>query len=365
MDPTRPTTTGCDRYPACFDMRFGFYVDIVWLNYKPHVYAEVKKQYPNVMLIGSETASCVSTRGVYELPAKVDIGMPKNDDLTVSDYGLAAPRWAYYAERELAAQRDCQFVMGEFIWTGFDYLGEPTPYYAEWPSRSSYFGVMDLAGLPKNRYYAYRAAWTDLPTLHVFPHWNWEGMEGKVVPVHVYTNCEEVELFVNGVSQGKRRHATEGNDIQAQLERFRLMWNDVLYAPGEVTAVGYRDGKEVERKTVKTAGAPHHIVLEAYRNKINADPDSLNYITATIVDKDGNVCPNATNRLTFSASGSATVYATDAGDQRETETFLRPDKKALSGKLVCCLRAIGEIGTVTVTCSGENLSPTELTFVCE
>ena len=181
------------------------------------------------MLLGSETASCISTRGVYELPAVVNIGLPKNEQLTVSDYGLCAPQWAYYAERELAAQVDCPDVMGEFVWTGFDYLGEPTPYYTEWPSRSSYFGVIDLAGLPKNRYYGYRAAWSDAPTLHIFPHWNWEGMEGQVVPVHVYTNHEEVELFVNGVSQGKRRHAVSGNDVNAQMERFRLMWNDVVF----------------------------------------------------------------------------------------------------------------------------------------
>jgi len=357
MDPTRPVTAGCDRYPACFDNRFAFYLDIVGLNYKPHAYNEVKENYPNVCLIGSETASCVSTRGVYDLPAAVDIGMPKNEILTVSDYGLAAPRWAYYPERELAAQRDCHFVMGEFIWTGFDYLGEPTPYYGEWPARSSYFGVVDLAGLPKNRYYGYRAAWTDLPTLHIFPHWNWEGKEGEVVPVHVYTNYEEVELFINGISQGKRRHATSGTDVTSQLERFRLMWNDTVYQPGEVVAVAYRDGHEVARKSLRTAGAPHHIELSAYWNTIAANGESLNYITASIVDENGVLCPLADNRLTFSAQGAATVYATDAGDQRETETFLRPDKKALAGMLVCCLRATEIPGSVSVTCSANNLLP--------
>ena len=364
LDPTRPVTAGCDRYPHCFDNRFAFYLDVVGLNYKPHFYPQVKADFPNVPLIGSETASCISTRGVYELPAEVAIGLPKNEQLTESDYGLSAPRWAYYAERELAAQRDCEYVMGEFIWTGFDYLGEPTPYYAEWPSRSSYFGVVDLAGLPKNRYYGYRAAWTDLPTLHVFPHWNWEGMEGKVVPVHVYTNYEEVELLVNGVSQGRRRHATEGNDVTAQLERFRLMWNDVVYAPGEITAIAYRDGQEVDRTTVRTAKAPHHVVLEAYRGKIAADGESLNYVTATVVDCDGVPCPRADQRLSFCAEGAADVYATDAGDQRETECFLRPDKRALSGKLVCCLRAKETAGSVRVTCSGEGLLPGTLTFDC-
>lgn len=364
LDPARPVTAGCDRYPACFDNRLAFYLDVVGLNYKPHTYKEVKQNYPNVMLLGSETASCVSTRGVYNLPAEVSIGEPKNKELTISDYGLCAPRWAYYAEREWTMQADCKYVMGEFVWTGFDYLGEPTPYYAEWPSRSSYFGVVDLAGLPKNRYYGYRAAWTDIPTLHIFPHWNWEGREGQVVPIHVYTNYEEVELFINGVSQGKRRHATGGDDVTAQLERFRLMWNDTVYEPGEVCAVAYRDGKEVARQIVKTAGAPHHIELSAYRTKIAADGESLNYITARIVDENGVLCPNATDRLTFSANGAAYVYTTDAGDQRETETFLRPDKKALSGMLVACLRNNGSAGTVTVSCSAETLESATLTFEC-
>ena len=205
VDPTRPTTAGFNHYETIFSNRLAFYVDIVGHNYKPHRYAETRENYPEMRLIGSETESCVSTRGVYDLPAVINIGTPKNEQLTVSAYDLCAPPWAYYAERELAAQKDCPYMMGEFIWTGFDYMGEPTPYYTEWPSRSSYFGVVDLAGLPKNRYYCYRAAWTDIPTLHVFPHWNWEGKEGEVVPIHVYTNYEEVELFINGVSQGKRR----------------------------------------------------------------------------------------------------------------------------------------------------------------
>jgi beta-galactosidase len=255
--------------------------------------------------------------------------------------------------------------MGEFIWTGFDYLGEPTPYYTEWPSRSSYFGVVDLAGLPKNRYYLYRSAWTDMPTLHIFPHWNWEGREGQVVPVHVYTNHEEVELFINGVSQGKRRHATGGDSEEAQVERFRLMWNETVYSPGEVCAVAYRDGREVERRTVRTAGKPHHIVLSPYFEKIAADGEALNYVTAAIVDKDGNLCPKATHRLAFSAVGGAEVYATDAGDQRETECFLRPDKKALAGMVVCCLRSNGNRGTATVSCSGEGLLSGTVAFECE
>lgn len=364
MDPTRPTTAGCESYLTSFKNRFAYYLDIVGLNYKPVYYKELKEKFPALLMVGSETASCISTRGVYEIPEGGTIGALKNEQLTVSDYGLSVPHWACHAERELAAQADCPYVMGEFVWTGFDYLGEPTPYYSEWPSRSSYFGVIDLAGLPKNRYYCYRAAWSDLPTLHIFPHWNWEGKEGQIVPIHVYTNYEEVELFINDISQGKRRHAASGNDVQAQLERFRLMWNETVYTPGEVCAVAYQNGKEVDRKTIRTAGEPYRIELSAYYQSIKADRESLNYITASIVDKDGNLCPNANNRLTFSAEGAAFVYATDAGDQRETETFLRADKKALSGMLVCCVRNNGSQGKTVVSCSADGLISASISFDC-
>lgn len=368
-DPTRPITCAFNHADEALQNHLAFYTDIVGLNYKPQRYGDFLKQYPNALFVGTETESCVSTRGIYHFPAKIDIGFPKNEDLCVSAYDLCAPAWAYYAERELAAQKDHPQIMGEFIWTGFDYMGEPTPYYTEWPSRSSYFGVVDLAGLPKNRYYCYRAAWTDIPTLHVFPHWTWPGKEGENVPVHIYSNYEEVELFVNGVSQGKRRYAQapEGIDTYkaeggAHLKRFRMMWEDVVYQPGEITAVAYNGGKEVARKTIKTAGAPHHIELSAYAESVIAGGETLNYITASVVDKDGNLCPHADHRLTFSAEG-AEVYATDAGDQRETETFLRPDKKALAGMLVATVRCESQ-GTATVTCSCEGLEPGTIEFEC-
>ena len=369
-DPTRPITNGFNRSRLAIENHLVYYTDIIGLNYHPHLYGKMMEELPNKLFIGSETESCVSTRGVYTFPPEIILGEPKNQDLTVSDYGLCAPSWAYYPERELAAQKDHPQVMGEFIWTGFDYMGEPTPYYTEWPARSSYFGVVDLAGLPKNRYYCYRAAWTDLPTLHIFPHWTWDGKEGENVPVHIYSNYEEVELFVNGISQGKRRYADgpEGKDGRkadkgAHLKRFRMMWEDVIYQPGEITAIAYKNGKEMERKTVKTAGAPHHIELSAYSETVTAGGETLNYITASIVDAEGNLCPHADHRLTFAAEG-AEVYATDAGDQRETETFLRPDKKALSGMLVATLRCETR-GTATVTCSGEGLLSGTLSFQCK
>ena len=371
-DPTRPVTNGLSHYPACYTKYMAFYTDIVGLNYKPHTYGDDLKNYPEKMLLGSETASCISSRGIYHFPAEITIADKRWDDLAISDYGLMAPPWAYYAEREIAAQKDYPQVMGEFIWTGFDYLGEPTPYYTNWPSRSSYFGVVDLAGLPKNRYYLYRSVWTDIPTLHIFPHWNFENKVGENVPVHIYTNYDEVELFVNGVSQGKRTFAQKKaeykdrmDEWQNQVERFRLIWNEVVYKPGEITAVAYKDGKEAERKTIKTAGEPYAIRLSAYSDKITADGESLNFITAEIVDKDGNLCPNADNRITFTANEIAEVYATDAGDQRETETFLRPDKKAMSGMLVAVIRATDKKGEATITATADGLISNKVSFICE
>ncbi|MBQ8640942.1 MAG: DUF4982 domain-containing protein [Clostridia bacterium] len=366
-DPTRPTTAGFDRGWACFDNHLANFVDVVGLNYKPHLYAEVHRKHPDMVLVGTETASCVSTRGIYHFPAVMNIPVRYEDDLTVSAYDMAAPGWAYYAEREFAAQDDYPFMAGEFVWTGMDYLGEPTPYYNKWPSRSSYFGVVDLAGLPKNRFYGYKAHWTDAEVLHVFPHWNWEGMEGQVVPVHVYSSYPMVELFVNGASQGKRVFTRTGNIADSapgtDIPRYRLMWNDVVYQPGEVKAVAYdENGRIAAEAVVKTAGKPDHLVLAADRDTIAADGDDLVYVTAAVVDADGVVCPLADNRLTFAADGAGELLTTDAGDQRETESFARPDKKALAGYLVGCVRSVsGKTGRLTVSVSGEGLQGASVT----
>lgn len=354
MDPTRPITAAFDSSWPAFENHLADFVDIVGINYKPHLYREYKAKHPGMKFIGTETASCVSTRGVYDLPAEVEIPPRHRDDLTVSAYELAAPPWAYYPEREFAAQDDLPYVAGEYVWTGFDYLGEPTPYYSDWPARSSYFGAVDIAGLPKNRFYSYKARWTDDDVLHIFPHWNWEGHEGTAVPVHVFASYKysAVELFVNGVSQG-RRSFDDSNDI----ERYRLIWNDVKYVPGEVKAVAYdAEGNVCNTAYVRTAGEPHHIELSADRNVFAADGEELIYITAKVVDENGTVCPKADNRLFFTAEGAAEILTTDAGDPRETESFARADKKALAGMLVCCVRSVeGVAGEVTIRAAADGI----------
>jgi len=350
-DPTRETSFGLNINRDALRNNLVHYVDVVGLNYKPHCYKEWHEQYPDMIILGSETESCVSTRDVYHFPPEPEIPSKQFDDLAVSAYELSAPGWAYYAEREIAAQADCPFVAGEYIWTGFDYLGEPTPYMDKWPSRSSYFGVVDLAGLPKNRFYLYKSVWTDENVLHVFPHWTWHGKEGEKVPVHVYTNLPKAELFVNGESQGTKRHESTN-----EIDRFRMRWNNVIYQSGEIKVVGYdMCDRPVMEKVIKTAGAPHHIELECDRNVIAADGDDLCYITATIVDKNGTPCMKD-QRLTFEVSDNVEFLTTDAGDQRETESFYRPDKTTLGSKLVACVRSIKDVtGEITVTCSGEDL----------
>ncbi len=361
IDPTREVTVGLNNHIKALENNLVQYVDVVGLNYKPHCYKEWHEKYPDMIILGSETDSCVSTRDVYHFPAEIDMPATQYDDLAVSAYELTAQSWAYYSEREIAAQEDCPFVAGEYIWSGFDYLGEPTPYLNKWPSRSSYFGVVDLAGLPKNRYYLYKSVWSNEKVLHVFPHWTWHGKEGENVPVHVFTNLPKAELFVNGESQGIRTHESTN-----EIDRFRMRWDNVIYQSGEIKVVAYdSENNAVMEKTVKTAGEPHHIELECDRNIILSDGDDLCYITATIVDKEGIPCMRD-QRLTFSVTDNVEFLTTDAGDQRETESFYRPDKMTLGSKLVACVRSIkGVKGKATVTCVGDGLNSGSITITVE
>ena len=355
-DTTRPVTAGLNSPVAAFSNHLPDFLDVAGLNYKPNMYGDFHKDHPDKPLLGAETASCVSTRGIYKLPAQVDCPVQLQEDLALSAYELCAPAWAVHPEKEWVGQDENPCIAGEFVWTGFDYLGEPTPYYTEWPSRSSYFGIFDITGLPKNRFYGYKARWGKEPVLHVFPHWNWEGMEGQEIPVHVYTTYPKVELFVNGVSQGIR---TFGNENE--LTRYRMIWEAVTYVPGTLTAVAYDDdGKETARAEVKTAGKPVAVHLQAERACIQADGEDLVYVIASVVDAKGVVCPHANDRLTFAVTGAGELLTTDAGDQRETESFARADKKALAGYLVGCVRALETAGTIQITVTGDGLQAAEI-----
>jgi len=356
-DPTRPVTVGMDQVENTLKNGFGAIMDVPGLNYRLHLYGEAFERFPQGFVLGSETASTVSSRGIYKFPVKEHKHI-QYDDFQSSSYDLEACRWSNVPDEDFVWQDDYDWVIGEFVWTGFDYLGEPTPYNEAWPSRSSYFGICDLAGIPKDRYYLYRSRWnTKDETLHILPHWNWEGREGETTPVFVYTNYNSAELFVNGISQGVQ---TKTKDKSKQ-HRCRLMWMDVKYEPGTIKVVAFDDeGSPVAEKEVHTAGEPHHIVLKADRSVISADGNDLSYITVSVVDKDGNLCPNANSKLNFEVAGFGTFRAACNGDATSLEMFHLPTMKAFSGKLVVLIQSKIEPGEIQLVVSGEGLKTGEL-----
>ncbi|WP_346856036.1 DUF4982 domain-containing protein [uncultured Draconibacterium sp.] len=351
-DPTRPVTVGMDQVANTLKNGFGAIMDIPGLNYRLPLYGEAYERFPQGFILGSETASTVSSRGIYKFPVE-ELKQKTYDDFQSSSYDMEACYWSNVPDEDFVWQDDFEWVIGEFVWTGFDYLGEPTPYNEAWPSRSSYFGICDLAGLPKDRFYLYRSRWnTENETLHILPHWSWEGREGETTPVFVYTNYNSAELFVNGVSQGVQ---TKTKDLSKQ-HRYRLMWMDVKYEPGTLKVVAFDDaGKPVAEKEIHTAGKPHHLELSADRESISADGKDLSYITVSVVDKDGNLCPNADTQLNFSVSGAGTYKVVCNGDATSLEMFHLPTMKAFSGKLVVTVQASDKPGEINLAVKGKGL----------
>lgn len=360
-DPTRPVTVGMDQVKAVMESGFGAIMDIPGLNYRTHLYEEAYKRFPQGLLLGSETASTVSSRGVYKFPV-VKAHSKMYADGQCSSYDLEYCNWSNLPEDDAVLQDDKDWVIGEFVWTGFDYLGEPTPYDTYWPSRSSYFGICDLAGLPKDRYYWYKSRWnTQESTLHLLPHWNWEGMEGDTVPVFVYTSYPSAELFLNGKSLGVR---TKNNN--SKLERYRLMWNDVVYEPGELKVVALdAHGNAAEEQVVRTAGKPYQIVLEADKTVLTADGKDLSFVTVSVVDKAGNPCPTASNQLQFSVSGAGSYRAACNGDATSLEMFHQPTMKLFSGKLVVLVQSTEKTGNISLQVKGKGLKTGKMVLKAE
>ncbi len=350
-DPTRPVTVGMDQVKATMESGFGALLDIPGLNYRVHLYEEAYETFPQGFILGSETASTVSSRGVYKFPVE-KATMRKYNDLQSSSYDLEYCSWSNLPDDDFVLQDDKPWVIGEFVWTGFDYLGEPTPYDQSWPSRSSYFGICDLAGIPKDRYFLYKSRWnTNEETLHILPHWNWEGREGKTTPVFVYTCYDSAELFVNGKSMGiqKKHHATPQN-------RYRLMWMDVKYQPGSLKVVAYnKNGEEATVKEIHTSGVAEQIFLETDRHNLKANGEDLAFITVSALDKDGNPCPTASNELSFSVKGNGRFRAVCNGDATSLELFHLPKMELFSGKLVVIVQSGNESGDIELTVEGERL----------
>ncbi len=350
-DPTRPVTVGMDQVKATMQSGFGALLDIPGLNYRVHLYEDANKAFPQGFILGSETASTVSSRGVYKFPV-VKAKDKQYDDFQSSSYDMEYCSWSNLPDDDFVMQDDKPWVIGEFVWTGFDYLGEPTPYDNSWPSRSSYFGISDLAGLPKDRYYLYRSRWnTTKPTLHLLPHWNWAGREGETTPVFAYTSYDQAELFLNGKSLGIRK-----KDKTTPQNRYRLMWMDVKYEPGTLKVVALdAQGKPVAEETLVTAGRPDRIILTPDRKAINADGKDLSFVTVSVVDKDGHPCPNANQSLNFEVKGAGKFKAVCNGDATSLESFEKPTMKLFSGKLVVLVESGKSAGKIQLKVEGKSL----------
>jgi beta-galactosidase len=357
-DPTRPVTVGMDQVKAVMQNGFGAVMDVPGLNYRVHLYKEAYETFPQGFLLGSETASTVSSRGIYKFPVE-KASMKQYDDYQSSSYDLEHCSWSNIPDEDFVLQDDKPWVIGEFVWTGFDYLGEPTPYDEVWPSRSSYFGMIDLAGIPKDRYYLYRSRWnTEEETLHILPHWNWQGRESEKTPIFVYTSYDSAELFVNGKSQGIRRK----ND-STPLHRYRLMWMDVQYEPGSIKVVAFdKNGNPAAEKETKTAGKPYRIQLKSDTNSLKANGEDLAFVTVSVVDKNGIICPTATNQLKFSVEGQGKFRAVCNGDPTSLEMFHLPTMKLFSGKLVVIVQSDEESGELKLNVEGDDLVSSSLSI---
>ena len=360
-DPTRPTTAGFNRPEDAMANGVAEEVDIPGWNYEPHQYMKFKSLHPDWTMYGSETESCVSTRGEYYFLPEEERDVVR-ESLQVSSYDLSAPNWAYCPDLEFRAQDECPFILGEFVWTGWDYLGEPTPHKVEWPSRSSYFGIIDLCGIPKDRFYLYQSKWTDRAVLHLLPHWTWPGRDGELTPVHCYTSFDSAELFVNGKSLGVRQKR-----IKSLTERYRLIWNNVRYEPGELKAVAYdTDGNVAAESIVMTAGNAQKILLTPDREQITAVEESMAFVHVGIVDKDGHLCPHAENKVEFSMEGPAEIAAVGNGDPSSLDPFKAEWRKAFHGEcMVYLLTRTGDKGQIRLRAASEGLEGAECTLNIE
>ena len=357
LDPSRPVTQGMDRAEAALRSGFAQAMEVPGFNYRVHKYQNNIEKLPQGFLLGSETASTVSSRGVYQFPVVAEAVDTDSSELRkhhyngqCSSYDVQYCSWSNLPDDDWVWQDDKDWVIGEFVWTGYDYLGEPSPYDEYWPSRSSYFGICDLAGLPKDRYYLYRSKWQKGDhTIHLLPHWTWgKERRGQVTPVYCYTDYPTAELFVNGKSQGKI-----SKNPKERLDRYRLRWNDVKYEPGKLRVVVYDEqGRQAGEQIVSTAGKPSKLKLDVWTQHdaewLKADGEDLAFITVSLTDAKGTVIPDANDQLSFEVSGAGRFEAVCNGDATSLESFKKPTMRLFSGQLVIVVRSDKKAGNLTL-----------------
>ncbi|MFN2379862.1 MAG: glycoside hydrolase family 2 TIM barrel-domain containing protein [Bacteroidales bacterium] len=370
FDTSRPVTLVCDSYESARLRHFDYYDVHAW-NYGRR-YSLARQIEPEKPVIISESASTLSTRGFYELPLPKD----KTDftlSLQVSSYDLNAPEWAELADDDFMWQQEEAYIAGEFVWTGFDYLGEPTPYNNQWvkengmsdreASRSSYFGIVDLTGIPKDRYWLYKSYWNSSEeTVHILPHWNWEGHKGENVPIFVYTSGDCAELFVNGQSQGMKCKVPKSDN---SVERFRLMWDDVVYSPGELRAVAYKRGEPTGETVVKTAGSPYALRLTPEKYSIKGDGDDLSYILVESVDREGNLAPLAMNMVNIKVTGAASLVAVGNGNPQSFHSFGSDNIPLFYGKAMIITGKTRRQGKTIVEVTSDSLKGDSTTIIVQ
>ncbi|MEO3407108.1 beta-galactosidase GalB [Mucilaginibacter sp. CAU 1740] len=354
LDKTRPITTANDRPDTTNKIVKSGAIDLIGYNYHEYDYPKFHDRYPGKKFIATETTSGLETRGYYEMPSDSIRVWPTSWDKpfvregnNVSAYDNTRPPWGSTHEMTWKIMKKYDFLSGMYIWTGFDYLGEPTPY--SWPSRSSYFGIIDLAGFPKDVYYMYQSEWTKKDVLHIFPHWNWE--PGKMIDIWAYyNNADEVELYLNGKSVGIKKKT--GDDLH-------VMWR-LKFEPGTLKAVSRKNGKVVLTREIRTAGAPAKIELIADRSAIKADGKDLSFVTVKILDKDGNIVPDADNKVNFKINGEGFIAGVDNGDPVNHDSFKVNYRKAFHGLALAIVQAKEKAGNITLTATADGLSSSTL-----
>jgi beta-galactosidase len=350
LDSTRPITSNCNEPSPDNTILKNGSLDMIGFSYHIENYSDVSKNFPGKPFIGSETVSSINSRGCYDMPSDSIRRWPSrwdtpvknaNPDLTCSAYDNCSVPWGSTHEETWKLIKKSDFVSGQYIWTGFDYLGEPTPY--PWPARSSYFGIIDLAGFPKDAYYMYQSEWTKKPVLHLFPHWNWK--DGQTIDVWAYSNCEEVELFHNGISLGTKKKIADD---------LHFMWR-LKYAPGTLKAIGRTNGKEILTQEIKTAGTPSKIILEADRITIAADGKDLSFVTVKVLDAQGTLVPHADNLIHFDISGEGNIIGVDNGLQTSNESFKAKERKAFNGLCLVVIQSNEKTGKITLYAKSDGI----------